>query len=146
MPSIDYVLAIVLSLDQRRVLLLEKRSGPELLIGKLTGVGGKVEPGESHASAISRELAEEAGLSIPPEGFTFLARCSGDGWGMSVFLALSEIDSARSLTHEPVAPYPVSEILARVAEGSVGLSPDLGVFLTMALQRPRRPFEAQIRF
>lgn len=46
-----------------RVLLI-KKNRPEWQAGKLNGVGGKVEPGETPAQAMRREFREEAGLDI----------------------------------------------------------------------------------
>lgn len=49
----------------RKVLLGFKKRG--FGQGKYAGYGGKIEPGESPAQSAARELAEESGISIPPE-------------------------------------------------------------------------------
>jgi 8-oxo-dGTP diphosphatase len=76
------------------VLLGFKKAG--LGAGKITGFGGKVEPGETVVAAALRELAEEAGLSTDERGlrpagslsFIFPAR---PFWNqvVHVFLAVS---------------------------------------------------------
>jgi 8-oxo-dGTP diphosphatase len=53
--------------DHRRVLVAQRGSGP--LAGLWEFPGGKVEPGESHRSALVRECAEELGIGIAPQAF-----------------------------------------------------------------------------
>lgn len=48
------------------VLLGEKKRG--FGCGKVVGPGGKVEPGETPPAAVVREIAEETGVSVDPEG------------------------------------------------------------------------------
>lgn len=55
---------LILPLRDDRVLLGHKLRG--FGAGKITGIGGKVEPGESLLRAAVRELEEEAGLSADP--------------------------------------------------------------------------------
>ncbi len=49
---------------QRQVLLGHKKTG--FGTGKIVGLGGHVEPGESPADAAAREVKEEAGIDVPP--------------------------------------------------------------------------------
>ena len=56
---------LVFALRAGQVLLGYKKRG--LGAGKITGIGGKIEPGESIRDAAVRELAEEAGLIAQPE-------------------------------------------------------------------------------
>lgn len=51
--------------DGRQVLLGHKKTG--LGTGKIVGLGGHVEPGESPAQAAAREAKEEAGVSVAPQ-------------------------------------------------------------------------------
>ncbi len=57
-------------------LLRDGDSGPEVLLGlkrtgfgagKIVGIGGHVEPGESEAEAVVREVREETGLTVRQE-------------------------------------------------------------------------------
>jgi mutator protein MutT len=57
-PDVEVVGAIVR--DGDHILLERRRSGPEL--GRWDTPGGKIEPGESPAAALRRELREELGL------------------------------------------------------------------------------------
>jgi len=56
---------LVFALRDGQVLLGYKKRG--LGAGKITGIGGKIEAGESIRAAAVRELAEEAGLTAHPE-------------------------------------------------------------------------------
>lgn len=55
---------LILPLRDDQVLLGHKLRG--FGAGKIVGIGGKVEPGESLAQAAVRELHEEAGLTVDP--------------------------------------------------------------------------------
>lgn len=55
----------------REVLLGHKKTG--LGTGKVVGLGGHVEPGESAAEAAAREVKEEAGLRVTRESLTRVA-------------------------------------------------------------------------
>lgn len=46
------------------ILLLQKQFGPPCVLGKLNGIGGKVESGESDVDAMHREWREETGLNF----------------------------------------------------------------------------------
>ena len=53
------------SVDGAQVLLGHKKTG--LGTGKIVGLGGHVEAGESAAQAAAREVKEEAGIAVAPE-------------------------------------------------------------------------------
>lgn len=77
---------------RRQVLLGHKKTG--LGTGKIVGLGGHVEPGETAAQAAAREVEEEAGLRVDPAAlrevavvtFLFPARPRWDQFA-SVFTA-----------------------------------------------------------
>lgn len=75
-PDVEVVGAIVR--DGTSVLLERRRSGPDT--GRWDTPGGKIEPGESPAAALRRELREELGLDViaATEVITFDA-LDGDG-------------------------------------------------------------------
>jgi 8-oxo-dGTP diphosphatase len=52
-------------------LTLVRKSHPEWQRGRLNGVGGKVEPGETWAEAVAREFAEDAGVLTPREAWVY---------------------------------------------------------------------------
>jgi 8-oxo-dGTP diphosphatase len=59
----DYVLGVIYDINRGYVLLIEK-SKPDWQAGKLNGVGGKIEPGETPLEAMVRETDEETGLTV----------------------------------------------------------------------------------
>jgi 8-oxo-dGTP diphosphatase len=56
----------------REVLLGHKKTG--LGTGKIVGLGGHVEPGESPAEAAAREAKEESGIDVTPGSLALAAR------------------------------------------------------------------------
>lgn len=61
--SREYVVGYVFSPKGDQIVLIEK-DHPAWQAGKYNGVGGKIEPGETIAAAMSREFGEEAGVYI----------------------------------------------------------------------------------
>lgn len=57
-----FVLGFVFNKTQNRVLLIEKRR-PKWMAGRWNGIGGHIEPGETHHQAMIRESEEECGHS-----------------------------------------------------------------------------------
>jgi 8-oxo-dGTP diphosphatase len=58
-----YVCGFLFSHDRTHVTLIRKNR-PAWQKGKLNGLGGKIEPGETPLQAMQREFLEEAGVSI----------------------------------------------------------------------------------
>ncbi|QTL40733.1 NUDIX domain-containing protein [Xenorhabdus budapestensis] len=73
---IHYVTGFMFSKDKKHVALISKLQ-PSWQAGKLNGIGGKVETGETPQQAMAREFAEEAGIETNPDEwklFTILTR------------------------------------------------------------------------
>src|SRR5690348_492914 len=60
----NFCLGFILSRDLTKVLLIKKNRGFKELIGKLNGIGGKIQEGEEKIEAMHRECKEETGLII----------------------------------------------------------------------------------
>jgi 8-oxo-dGTP diphosphatase len=64
-----YALGFCFDAAAEHVLLIRKNR-PAWMTGLLNGIGGKVEPGETFAAAMEREMCEEAGVGIPASEWT----------------------------------------------------------------------------
>jgi 8-oxo-dGTP diphosphatase len=100
----EYVCGFLFSPDRARVLLIRKRR-PAWQAGKLNGLGGKIEPGETALEAMRREFREEAGIDVVEwEHVLTLSGTddggSGRGWAGHFFRAFGDIDATRAMTDE----------------------------------------------
>lgn len=85
----EYVVGFVFSADRMRLALIEKQK-PKWQAGKLNGIGGKVEPGEQHAVAQSREFHEETGVLILPQYWRKFAVLAGPDYRVTCFVAFDD--------------------------------------------------------
>lgn len=92
--------------------MLIRKNRPAWQAGKLNGVGGKIEPGESPADAIRREFREEAGLDVADwrEALTLTA----PDWHAHFFRTIGDVDAARAMTDEGLEVHPVRPLPADV--------------------------------
>lgn len=107
-------------------LLRDGSAGEEVLLGlkktgfgtgKVVGIGGHVEPGESVVQAICREVAEESGISVEPLDlvpmgsvqFVFPAE---PAWDMFTTIFLCRNFDGEAVESEEIAPhwYPVDRL------------------------------------
>ena len=99
-----YACGFMFSPDRSRVLLIRKRR-PAWQAGKLNGVGGKIEPGETPAEAMRREFREEAGLDVPH--WQHVVTLTGPDWQGHFYRAFGDVDAARPVTDEQLERHPV---------------------------------------
>ena len=92
--SCRYVLGFAFDEEMESVLMVEKQHGPAINIGKLNGIGGKVEGGESMDAAMVREFKEETGCWAQ---WTRIGRMSGDGWELDIFSGPIEGDEPKDV-------------------------------------------------
>ncbi len=87
-----YTVGFVFDAELQRVLLVHKQK-PEWQAGKLNGMGGKVEDGETVVECMARECKEETLLDIPTDKWTHFATIINNG-GRSPDLAQIEFYAA----------------------------------------------------
>jgi 8-oxo-dGTP diphosphatase len=99
----------------REVLLGHKKTG--LGQGKIVGLGGHVEPGESPAEAAVREVKEESGLCVTQPALTEAAHVTflfpyRPAWGMTVVVFTCTEWSGQAAETEEIRPqwFPVSAL------------------------------------
>lgn len=106
----EYVLGFLFNADRTEVLLIQKNR-PDWQAGRLNGVGGHVEPGDTtpHA-AMRREFEEAAGVA--DVAWELFYELSGDDWACDVFRAFDDraFRAAESRTDELVSRWPLAQL------------------------------------
>ncbi len=106
-----YVVGLAFTSTANAVVLIRK-DHPEWQAGKLNGVGGKVEGGESVHQAMAREFEEEAGVSTSPDDWEEFLVLEGAEYSATFFRLFS--DSVYGAAH------------TMTSEEIVGVSPNVG--------------------
>lgn len=98
-----YVLGFAFTPTFGDEVVLIRKLKPEWQAGKLNGVGGSIEEGESPSQAMAREFEEEAGLVTDPQRWRSFATMRGADWEVFCFettLKHYEYDDLESKTAE----------------------------------------------
>lgn len=103
-----YVCGLLFSVRLGEVVLIRKKR-PAWQAGKLNGVGGKVEPGESPHQAMVREFREEAGLQI--EKWSHFAKLSGADYQVWFYCATGDTECAHTNTDEVVSDWSARDVI-----------------------------------
>lgn len=105
----NYVVGLVFNPEQDHVVLIHKNHGPEAVVGKWNGVGGKVEHGEKLVDAMVREFQEEAGVVVPAVLWKFvgtitpdIGRPIYDQSQIHFFTAVGDISEVKTETDEEI--------------------------------------------
>lgn len=126
---VEYVVGFAIDGTQRVALIRKNR--PEWQAGRLNGIGGHVEPGETAWAAMCREWCEETGQPTPANWQEFVVM---DFPGARIHfyralgLAPGWLDGCRSTTDEEVVVHP----LASLAMAPAHLLPNLSWLLPLA--------------
>jgi len=104
---VQYVAGFLFSEDMRRVALI-KKTKPEWQFGKLNGIGGKVEKGETHLEAQKREFMEETGMIV--DNWRYFCTIHGEFYDVKFYMAVGDVDKVTTTTEEKVVVVPVDNL------------------------------------
>lgn len=118
--TVHYVLGFMFDSGAQRVLLIRKRR-PTWQAGKLNGVGGKLEAGETPIEALVREVSEEAALKTAPEQWRYFGVMDGPDFRVHCFeMRDDSVAEFKSLTDEILELSPVDlEFIRREGQGAL---------------------------
>jgi 8-oxo-dGTP diphosphatase len=139
----QYVVGFMFDHDLSRVALIRKNK-PDWQKGKLNGIGGKVEDGETFADAMEREFEEETGLATSANWWNRFATMDGEAFYLEFFARYGDVDALETKEEETVEVVPLSELhLGRqdVVENLVWL-----VGLAVDFLQDRRPHLVSIAY
>lgn len=126
-----FVVGFVLTQFYEKVVLIRKQR-PDWQQGKLNGLGGHVEAGESYAQAISREVFEECGLSSNPDDWMLFCNMVGTDFKVACFVKTIKFDVLETITTKTDEQVVVLDI-EEVNHDRVDVVPNLPVLIQMAI-------------
>ena len=100
----EYVVGFMFDTEGESVALIEKNR-PSWQKGKLNGIGGHIEPGESPIDAMVREFREETGHDSSSFPWGKFATLSGDQYVVHFFTSIGPVRSLQTTTDERVSVY-----------------------------------------
>jgi 8-oxo-dGTP diphosphatase len=141
-----YVVGFAFSEDAQQVVLIRKNR-PAWMAGKLNGIGGHIESGESPLQAMVREFAEETGVSTALGGWREFAIKQDELACVHVFACFNNsVLEAKSLTDEQVELCVVNDpaLDARALHGTrhlleLALQRESVAVVTLDTSRPKEP-------
>lgn len=107
----QYVLGFAFNRSKTVVVLIEKTK-PAWQAGKLNGVGGKIEPGESPDQAMVREFKEEAGVITELTDWKQFAFFIGRDFSIACYKLFSDevCFGTSTMTDERVNQYDIEDL------------------------------------
>jgi 8-oxo-dGTP diphosphatase len=139
----NYVVGFLFRPSRNAVVTIRKTK-PAWQKGKLNGVGGKIEDGETPDQAMVREFREETGAQIVTERWTRYLVMDGPGWRVFFFYAKGE-DRVSTKTEEEVVHFWYGD-RDSIREAVI---PNLRWAIPMALdhmQNPQGPKHAHVSY
>lgn len=127
------VAGLLITGDLKAVALILKNR-PEWQKGKLNGIGGHIEDGETPKMAMIREFREETGVEI--KRWTHFCSLSGEDWSVEWYKAFGYHD-LKSTTDEQVQWHTVEYV---IGQNSI-VVPNVRWLLLMALENVKAQVE-----
>lgn len=121
---IEYVLGFAFSLDVSQFVGIHKLRGPREVVGRINGIGGKVEPSERPLDAMRREFAEETGVFYYP--WDYFGSMGSTSWRCRLYttrLADPWWSAVRTMTDEPIVLVPSHHLDPNVVPNLLALVP-----------------------
>lgn len=106
-----YTLGFIFNKGFSDVLLMHKNR-PEWQVGKLNGVGGKIEEGEDSAEGMVREVWEETGVRTDKEDWNYFGEIKGKGWRVDLYALVyaGAVDDFSAATDEKIEWFEVNNL------------------------------------
>ncbi len=103
MEITKYVVGLMFDQSGTRVVLMRK-THPEWQAGRLNGIGGKIEPGETAVQAMIREFQEEAGVWTAASDWRSICILRGTDFSCEVFAGNNDVGYtlAKTMTQEEI--------------------------------------------
>ena len=79
-----YTLGFIYKREFSEVLLMHKNR-PNWQVGKLNGVGGRINPNEESIDCIVREVQEETGVKTEKEDWTYFGEIRSSDWRVDLY-------------------------------------------------------------
>ena len=109
--SQKYTLGFIFDKKCKHVLLIHKQK-PKWQKGKINGVGGKCEAGETTEGCIRREVQEETRLDIPEESWAYVGTIHQEVGDVGVLVTRYHGSMAHAVTndHEEIEWFDISKL------------------------------------
>lgn len=106
--KVKMVVGFMFNENETDVLLIVKNK-PSWQFGKLNGIGGKVEAGETYGRAMCRKFQEETGIGWGD--WNYVITMGGDDWEVQVFTAKSDaVFEFKQMEDEEVCLIPINDL------------------------------------
>ena len=106
-------------------MLLIHKTRPAWQVGKVNGLGGKIEPGEDMYDCITREIREESALETKKDQWVFIGNISSDTVSLDVlgYVYEGSLEDAQTVEDEVVAWFPVASLPSNIISNLSWLIP-----------------------